>query len=340
MSGQACIRLCGLVEQSSKSYSDGIRQWALSQDVTLKLFNFYIEWNESDNHRSMKLVLDLVAQCILKNPDREGSLKTKQSILDNLISIVIGRSTKPVAKSAIKTLDHFLSKGVFSLDDIKLVYLSFRKDLSAQDDVETWRIFTVDLFHWMRLHFVCPTAGRLIVTIYRFWRQGKVTGQVPTIEIWHEWLLDVLAEEPNLLESLKNYVFLPLFKLDRPEALRFLEMMNEDHAVSGASDMDMNTPALLQLAALETGKRVGLVEEPGKSSLYSTRLGCMALTSSPLKPLATPTSRQEMILPLPFTKMCWRVYLHILLMKFVLWHCLCSSRRHQPHGHTRQLLLI
>ncbi|KHN95126.1 HEAT repeat protein [Metarhizium album ARSEF 1941] len=262
VSGQACLRLCGLVEQSSGSKSDSLRIWAFSQDVTLKLFNFYIEWNESDTHRSMKLVLDLVARCILKSPDRDAALETKRHILDNLVSIVIGRSTKPVAKSAIKTLDHFLSKGVFNLCDIRPAYVAYRTDLQTQNEVKVWRTLTAELFHWMRLQFVRPTAGKLIVSLYRLWRQRSDAGATLSIETWHQWLLDFLAEEPTLLDSIKNYIFLPLFKADRTEALAFLGRMNEDQAVSGASGMSLDVPALLQLAALETGKKVGLVEEP------------------------------------------------------------------------------
>lgn len=264
MSGQACLRLCGLVEQSSVSKSDDLRLWAFSQEVMLKLFNFYIEWNESDKHRSMKLVLDLVARCILKNPDRDAALQAKKYVSDSLISIVIGLSTKPVAKSAIKTLDHFLSKGVFNLCDIRLTYVSFRTDIRTQDEAEIWRNFTVELFHWMHLQLVRPTVGKLIVSVYRLWRRGQDVGAVPSIEIWHQWLLDSLTEEPTLLESIKNYIFLPLFKADRSEALAFLGRMNEDQAVSAASGMNLDVPALLQLAALETGKKVGLIEEPGK----------------------------------------------------------------------------
>jgi hypothetical protein len=212
----------------------------------------------------MKLVLELVAQIILKNPDQDGAMKTMKIILENVMSVVIGRSTKPVAKSALKSLDHFLSKGVTTLDDIKATFLALRTELSVQGEVEVWRNLTLDLFHWMRLHFICPTAGKLIVSVYRLWRRGRVTGAIPSIETWHQWLLDFLVEEPTLLESIKNYIFLPLFKVDRSEALQFLRRMNEDQAVYGTTELDLDFPALLQLAALETGKKVGLVEEPGE----------------------------------------------------------------------------
>lgn len=255
-----------MADQAAKSNLEELKRWAFSEGVTSKLFNFYIEWNESDNHRSMKLVLDVVAQSILTNPNREESSRTKKTILENLVSIVIGRSSKPVAKSAIKTVDHLLSKGVISLSDINSTYVHFRIEFRTCDKVEVWRNFTSELFHWMKLHYVCSTAGRLVVTIYRHWRRDHSGESVPSIEVWHQWLLDFLAEEPTLLESIKNYIFLPLFKADRSETLKFLVRMNEDHAVSGSTSMNMDIPTLLQLAALETGKRVGLVEEPGEKN--------------------------------------------------------------------------
>ncbi|WZH44845.1 putative death-receptor fusion protein-domain-containing protein [Fusarium acuminatum] len=182
-SGNSCVKLCGFVEQSSKSHSQSLRLWAYSKDVILKLFNFYVEWNESDNHRSMKLVLDLLPQLIRRNPDEQAGQATKAAILDNLVSIVTGKSSKPLAKSAIKALDYLLTKDIVTLDEIRS-------------------------------------------------------------------------------KSVKNYIFLPLFKADKTEALGFLKRMNENEAVSAGDEIDLNLTALLQLAALEIGKKVGLVEEP------------------------------------------------------------------------------
>lgn len=257
------MRLCGLVEQSAKSPSRVLSEWAFSYDVVLKLFNFYIDWNEYDHHRSMRLVLDLIAALLRKNPDTHAALSTKDALLGDLVSIVSGRSTKPVAKSAIKTLDHFLGKYVFTLDDIRVTYESYRSDFQGRQPLEVWGMFIGDLFDWMCLHFVCPAAGKLVVTLYRMLRQGRGgTDQIPSIDLWHSWLLQFVTKESSLVERIKNYVFLPLFKIDRKEALLFLQKMNNDQPVSASDKFDVDIPALIQLAALETGKRVGLVEEP------------------------------------------------------------------------------
>ncbi|RKK97536.1 hypothetical protein BFJ68_g13973 [Fusarium oxysporum] len=263
-SGNSCVKLCGFVEQSSKSQSQSLKLWAYSRDVTIQLFNFYVEWNESDNHRSMKLVLDLLPQLIRRNPDEKAGQETKSTILDNLVSIVTGKSSKPLAKSAIKALDHLLAKDIVTLDEIRSSYVTLQQKDTSKNPLEVWKSFIFELFHWMTLHFVCPTAGRFIVCVYRGLRsqdQRETSGQL-SIETWHRWLLEAINEEPSILEPIKNYIFLPLFKADKSEALGFLKRMNEHEAVSAGHEIDINLPALLQLAALEIGKKVGLVEEP------------------------------------------------------------------------------
>uniref|UniRef100_A0A0D2XDB7 DUF2428 domain-containing protein n=1 Tax=Fusarium oxysporum (strain Fo5176) TaxID=660025 RepID=A0A0D2XDB7_FUSOF len=263
-SGNSCVKLCGFVEQSSKSQSQSLKLWAYSRDVTIQLFNFYVEWNESDNHRSMKLVLDLLPQLIRRNPDEKAGQETKSTILDNLVLIVTGKSSKPLAKSAIKALDHLLAKDIVTLDEIRSSYVTLQQKDTSKNPLEVWKSFIFELFHWMTLHFVCPTAGRFIVCVYRGLRsqdQRETSGQL-SIETWHRWLLEAINEEPSILEPIKNYIFLPLFKADKSEALGFLKRMNEHEAVSAGHEIDINLPALLQLAALEIGKKVGLVEEP------------------------------------------------------------------------------
>lgn len=219
----------------------------------------------------MKLVLDLITQLIRQNPKDETFQSASRSMLDNLVSIVAGHSTKPVVKSAVKTLDYFLAKKLFSLDELKFCYISYRHENGQLDDLETWELFFTDLFRWMRVANHLQTTGRLIVCVYRLLRQrDQDEPNGLSMDIWHQWLLSFLADEPSLLEGMKNYIFLPTFKADRAESLRFLQKMNDDEPSTRSNTVDMDFPALLQLAALETGKKVGLVEEPGKSIRYAS----------------------------------------------------------------------
>ncbi|PHH63239.1 hypothetical protein CDD81_6191 [Ophiocordyceps australis] len=262
-SGQACTRLCGLVEQASVASSPQLVQWAFSTPVTLDLFTFYLEWNESDHHRSMKLVLDVTGQLLKRNPDEEGASNIKANIVDTIISTIAGRSIKPVAKSAIKALEHFVTKGILSLDDVYGRFTVCRNDSNGGHGDQVWENLTAHLFQWLKLHYVCPAAGKLIICLYLEWRQqDDEATAMPSRQAWYGWLVDFVCQQPWLLESIKNYIFLPLFKADGNEAMRLLHVIKGHETTSAAGSFEVDTATLLQLAALETGKKVGLVEEP------------------------------------------------------------------------------
>ncbi|RCI10101.1 hypothetical protein L249_8411 [Ophiocordyceps polyrhachis-furcata BCC 54312] len=263
-SGQACPRLAGLVSKSLGSSSNQLRDWAFSKSVTLDLFHFYIDWDDADRHRSVKLLLDLIAQSVIKNPDRDEGTQTKQCIIDSLISTVTGRAVKPAAKSAMTCLDYFIKSGTLTLDDVFFSYSTYRKEPVQLNRCQVWRHFITDLFRWMGLHFVSLSAGRLVVSIYRCWRQeNRQALEVPSVETWFEWLVGFACQDPILIDPIKNYILFPLFRDDRLEGLRFLDKINE--AVSTHQHIDKT---VFHLAALESGTRAGLVE------CSSSKSGC------------------------------------------------------------------
>lgn len=206
----------------------------------------------------MKLVLDLITHLTGRNPDKEESKETNKIISDDLTAIISGRSVKPVIKSALKALEHLLGKKVLGLAEIGQSYAVLRSE-ESEDALQLWRSVFFDLFHWMKMHFVCPVASKVISCIFRLLRQREDNNGF-TLQMWHQWLLTALRKEPTLLGGIKNYVLLPFFKDEGAEAIQFLKLMDDN---SSLADIDLGPPALLHLAALETAKRAGLVEEPG-----------------------------------------------------------------------------
>jgi hypothetical protein len=116
------------------------------------------------------------------------------------------------------------------------------------------------VYQWMQIAHLSPTVGKFIVCIYRELRKADHIDLTP--RTWHSWLLERLIQDASLLESVKNYIFLPFFKTDKIEALYFLREVNKGDLISPRQEANLDTAALLQLTALETGKRVGLVEDP------------------------------------------------------------------------------
>ncbi|OHE95630.1 hypothetical protein CORC01_09062 [Colletotrichum orchidophilum] len=269
VSGNSCVKLCGFVEQSSKSGKLALRQWAFSKEPSLGLFNFFIKWNETEQHRSMKLVLDLLPSLIRRNPDQAVSELVKTTILDTLISIIGPQSTKPLVKSSLKAMDYFAGKSVFSVDDIAASYRRTQPGRSWVSDIALWEDFFGQMLDWMTMHYVCPTTGKFIVTIFRVLRQQSLKAPQAagaeqfSVEMWLRWVQAAIAKTPSLLEGIKTYVFLPLFKDDRKDSVQILEQINSMWSTSGSAVAELDTLAQLNLAVLEVGKKVGMVEEPG-----------------------------------------------------------------------------
>lgn len=263
------IRLCGFIEQCCKSSSEEVRGWAFSNDLYLRLFDLYLEWNEADAERSLRLVLDLLVDLMSRDQAKPHFEATKLTVLDTLVSIVARRSTKPLAKSAIMVLDRYLAKSVVSLREVGTRYKKVMGLELPISDLQLWKSYFEELFDWMKIQFVCPVAGKFVATVYKQLRgesdAGFLSGSEKklTVELWHEWLLEFLMLNPTLLEGIKNYIFIPLFKSEKTESLAFLEMMNKLDKETVSTQVDMDVPATLRLASLEVGKRVGLVEEPG-----------------------------------------------------------------------------
>ncbi|KAK2050667.1 hypothetical protein LZ31DRAFT_512065 [Colletotrichum somersetense] len=296
VSGNSCVKLCGFVEQSSKSDKPALRQWAFSREPSLRLFNFYIKWNETEQHRSMKLVLDLLPSLIRRNPDPAAAEAVKTTVLDTLISIIGPQSTKPLLKSSLKAMDHFASKSVFTVDDIAASYRRTQPSCSWASEIGLWQDFFGQMLDWMTMHYVCPTAGKFIVTIFRALRQRSLkspqaaAAEQFSVEAWLRWVQAAISKTPSLLEGIKTYVFLPLFRDERKDSVQILEQINNMWSASGSAVAELNTLAQLNLAVLEVGKKVGMVEEPG--AIYREESSSVVLEESVLEKVLSHPSHE------------------------------------------------
>lgn len=267
----ACVKLCGFVQLCAKSKDDALTAWAFSEKTSHDLFDFFIEWNEKDQHRSMRLVLDLVSFLITQNPLPQVKEDVKADLLHTTTAVIARKSTRPLVKSCTTALGHLLTKSVLTLEDVAQMYQSMRPDLSEQPAIILWQEWVVDVFRWMELHYVCPAAGKLLGIVFSglfgsFPSRGCLGERTPALDAttMRRWLETALAANPELLESIKNYFLAPLFKSDRALSIALLQelhqMQPQDEAHARSDELD--TAALLHLAALELGKKASIVFEP------------------------------------------------------------------------------
>lgn len=258
-----------------KSKNESLRQWALSEETAHDLFNYYIEWNEKDQHRSMRLVLDLLSTIIIQTTDVKARESLKVEFMTTLVSIVARKSMRPLVKSCMSALTHFMTKAVISLKDIEGQYQIARPELTGRPSIDLWRHWVSEIFRWMELHYICPVAGKFLVTIFSELlasskdssRGGKVDFDVV---IMRHWLESALCTNPDILESVKNYVLAPLFKSDRELSVALLKELNSSRRDDSVNNAGTDTAALLHLAALEVGKKSSIVDDPSKYSFLNT----------------------------------------------------------------------
>ncbi|KAI1417846.1 hypothetical protein F5Y13DRAFT_201368 [Hypoxylon sp. FL1857] len=269
-SGNACVKLHGFVEQCSKSTKPALRDFAFAESTALRLFDFFMEWNEQDSHRSMRLVLDFLAYSISNNPTPEVGASVKETILDNTISTITQQSSRPSVKSAMVALDHFIQKKLVYLCRILEIYRNLH-GLPADNDA-LWDAFIAKIFTWMELHYVCPVAGKLLVTIFTSsWFEDRNIKHQP--ETWHKFIYSGLQMNIDYLEPIKLYIFVPLFKADRAGSLAYLHHLSLLQRLTSKDNNRWDLNSMLWLAMLEAGKKIGVVDEPGRDQEQNSQPG-------------------------------------------------------------------
>lgn len=267
--GHACVKLCSFVQQCAKSSDEALKRWAFAESLSKKLFHFYLEWYEHDPHRALRLVLDVLVASSASNPCPEAGRVVKSHILETLVSIITGKSAQQLTKSGLQCLDHFLNKRVLKLADIALEYKKVEPSVADLPSLSLWRSFAFHLFSWMKLTYACPLAGKCLVHMFRGLSTATLDETAAdyvgfTLDIWKQWLQDALAQNPDLLEDIKNYVLAPMFKTDKDSSLKLLELFSRSQPLTTFENDLTDQRLLLQLAALELGKKHGMVEEPSK----------------------------------------------------------------------------
>lgn len=256
----------------AKSEQEPLRRWAFRKDTATDLFDYYLEWNEKDQHRSMRLVLDVVSTLVLQNPDAQVRDSLKAEILPSLVAIIARRSARPVVKSCISSLTAFLMKRMYTLDDLARHYTSLRPELAGQPVVVVWQDWVAQLFQWMKLQYICPVSGKLLIYLFSALHAecsaanaGQSAGTGVDISVLRQWLEAAISTHPDIFENVKNYVLGPMFKSDRGLSVALLRDLNKiEPGNNDETSHDEDVPALLHLAALEVGKKTGVVDDPGE----------------------------------------------------------------------------
>ncbi len=158
-------------------------------------------------------------------------------------------------------IDHFLQKKVVYLGEVLHIYQRLRGDVQEA----TWHSFISQVFAWMELQYVWTVAGKLLVTILTqpLHRDDKYSRHHPNT--WHDFILSGLKANHELLEPIKVYIFMPLFRADPNSTLMYLDELTSLQKLTTNNNQGWDINAMLWVALLEAGKKTGVVGEPNHS---------------------------------------------------------------------------
>lgn len=220
----------------------------------------------------MRQVLELSSSLVARNPNQQTSEAVKKAVLERTLSIIAHQNAQSLVKPAFKVLECFLSKNTISPKEVLVAFEArvYRVSVSDQPSTgsaheELWDTFILGVFDWMVLPDISPGAGKFLVTLFKAMKPAAESSdghQADYSTLWQRWIRKGLAKYPQAFENVKNYLFPPLFKIDRPGSLAFLESLNQQRAIPNLQSQEVDAHALLQLAAMDVGKKAGLVEEP------------------------------------------------------------------------------
>lgn len=226
----------------------------------------------------MRQVIELLATLISVNPDQLEAQSIRIQILKRLLTILSHRSAQPLVKPGFKAMECLISKGTFSAVEVLDVYLDNVKhqrnvkepiSKSHTEDSTARDAFVSQIFDWMSLPDTAPAAGKLLVTFFQNLRTSPARGDPDIPEehtfLWQRWIRQGLTIYPDSLENIKNYLFPPLFKLDRAGSVEFLQELSHSAKPSTFGEQEIDVQALLFLSAMEVGKKLGLVDEMSKA---------------------------------------------------------------------------
>ncbi|POS83999.1 hypothetical protein EPUL_003568 [Erysiphe pulchra] len=275
-SGDDCMKLCHFIEQCRGSKSPQIQEFAFSNKICLEIYSFFLEFNERNKNRCMRRVLDLVSTLIRCNPSRTDANNIKKTILDTSLSIICHKSSKPLIKPAVKSLEHFLGISTFSIHELVESFEAISRGRSKKyspinDNKISWiDFFVAEIFELMSYSELSPTAGKFLVTIFRqtrFCTQKFFQNEIQ-ITPWQVWIVKAIENKPGILEDIKNYLLPPLFNLDRQNSLDFLEDLNNQDVGIQLQSREIEPRILLKLVAFEIGKKTGLIDEGALFEFY------------------------------------------------------------------------
>lgn len=233
-----CDTLCGFLEQGSVSPVDDLRSICLSPSLWKRTLNMYLMRSGDAQAKPMRQVLIVLVKLLSMIPEGEVAIFITNETAHRCLSLIYSHEDISSVRAALNIMEFFLSK--YKITAFSLIEMA--SDLSADShppegfrasptpsgtgptEAELSKVrnvpeFVAVLMGWMQEADVAPAAGRLIISLFKAYREGigsadSVTSSPSTVPLWLPPLLEALREQPEVVDNIEHHVLPGLLRLD------------------------------------------------------------------------------------------------------------------------------
>lgn len=294
-----CNAVTAFLDALLESGNEELRQFALSEDLWVSVFELYLDRFEDGRPRPMKQVLNTLANIVAKHPDLDVSNSMRSWITKTVISNIILLEPRSRLKASVVALDCLIRKDAFTLVDViaqlqEWLWVNYQTwtpllgehcisigiPLSSLSDEHSRAALTTDELQTYASQILClslllhaqnqnlaTASGTLLARICRTSKCSSVVNQSKpgeldeTTPFWIAPLKHMSLLNLDNLELITGHVFQILFR-ERPETFHmFLKALPLSELESGLYMETSKAEFDLLISVLQTGKELGLFHE-------------------------------------------------------------------------------
>ena len=246
--GAAAIgALCGLLDQCTLSSNRDIASLAFEQTVWTEALDIYLYRAQNNKAKPLRRLLLTLAVILHRHPDEHLKASLINDTVAKCAEAVCEDGDALFIKPALLLLEHFLGQNIISVTAI-VNNASSKLESSDGSVPEVCRCgdsgyhvssvipnahaFTDKLLHWISYPDCAPAISRFL-PLYFLSLKNTPEDVSRTLEaqdgsaspMWVAPLKRFLLKHPTLLETLENYVFPVLLRLDKDDTQSFLDTL-------------------------------------------------------------------------------------------------------------------
>ncbi|KAF2763505.1 hypothetical protein EJ05DRAFT_41398 [Pseudovirgaria hyperparasitica] len=285
----ACNPLCAVLETCHESKIKNVQGCLWTNDVWLQALSFFLERSDVVKPRSMRQLLVILTTTLREDVPPDRRTEVHEYVIQKLLKIITGRTSRSQLKPALQALELFLQKGILSVRELLTSYGLFQNQtLKGISSISALlRDLLQLLFNSIPNNDAAHTAGRLVSSLLTYSLKQK--DDLPDVyddqkpPPWVIPFYQSFSAHSEELQSYKNLVFPALFSFDLEDYLTFLydldlgnyvDVMEGNTSVKWYTEKTLHPSAKIGLlfAALQSGKEIGLIVDVESRNCKTVRI--------------------------------------------------------------------